>query len=92
MTDHDFSGLTTEQRRLLDAGGWTADGTQAAPSRPAAQQLVARGVIEAYHATHEDDHGSYWVTEYYVPLNVRASWLNFKSHLPEQAQGAEEES
>lgn len=91
MTGYDFSSITAEQRRLLDAGGWTADGTRAAPSRPAAQQLVARGVIEAYHATHEDDHGSYGVTEYYVPLNVRAAWLEFKSRLPQQADPAEEE-
>lgn len=91
MTGCDFSSITAEQRRLLDAGGWMADGTQAAPSRPAAQQLVSRGLLEAYPAIHEDDHGSYGVTEYYVPINVRAAWLDFKSRLPQQAEQVEEE-
>ncbi|MCS4236670.1 hypothetical protein [Stenotrophomonas sp. BIGb0135] len=91
MTDLDFSGLTIDQRRLMDAGGWTADGTQAAPSRPAAQQLVRRGLLEAYPAVLEDDHGSYGVTEYYVPLNVRAAWLEFKSRLPQRAEPVEDE-
>jgi len=92
MSGYDFRDLTAEQRRLLDAGGWTADGTRAAPSRPAAQQLVGRGLLEAYPAVLEDDHGAYGVTEYYVPLNVRAAWLEFKSRLPQQADPVEEES
>lgn len=92
MSCYDFRDLTAEHRRLLDAGGWVADGTQAAPSRRAAQQLVERGLLEAYPAVYEDDHGSYGVTEYYVPLNVRADWLEFKSRLPQQADPAEEES
>lgn len=83
MTGCDFSNITAEQRRLLDAGGWTADGTQAAPSRPAAQKLVARGLLEAYPAVHEDDHGSYRVTEYYVSLDVRAAWADFKARIPD---------
>lgn len=92
MSGYDFRDLTAEHRRLLDAGGWVADGTQAAPSRPATRQLIGRGLLEAYPAVHEDDHGSYGVTEYYVPLAVRAAWLDFKSRLPEQAERAEEES
>lgn len=91
MTGCDFSNITAEHRRLLDAGGWVADGMQAAPSRPAAQQLVSRGLLEAYPAVHEDDHGSYAVTEYYVPLNVRAAWLDFKSRLPQQVEQVEDE-
>lgn len=91
MTDLDFSGLTAEQRRVMDAGGWTADGTQAAPSRPATQMLVSRGLLESYTATQEDDHGSYRVTEYFVPLEVRAAWLAFKSRLPQQVETVEEE-
>lgn len=91
MSQCDFSGLTADQRRLMDAGGWTADGTQAAPSRPATQTLVSRGLLESYTATQEDDHGSYRVTEYFVPLEVRAAWLSFKSRLPQQAETLEEE-
>lgn len=89
MTQHDFSGLTAEHRRLLDAGGWMADGAQPAPSRPAALLLVGRGLIEAYPATHEDEHGSYRVTEYYVPLDVRGAWSAFKSRLPPPVEDVE---
>lgn len=91
MSGYDFRNLTAEQRRLLDAGGWTADGTRAAPSRPATQTLVSRGLLESYTATHDDDHGSYRVTEYFAPLEVRAAWLDFKSRLPQQAETVEEE-
>ncbi|WP_313250179.1 hypothetical protein [Stenotrophomonas indicatrix] len=91
MNHYDFRDLTIEQRRLLDAGGWVADGTQAAPSRPAAQQLVSRSLLEAYPAVHEDDHGSFGVTEYYVPLNVRTAWLAFKSYLSQPGELVEEE-
>jgi hypothetical protein len=91
MTELDFSGLTADQRRLMDAGGWAADGTQAAPSRPATQTLVSRGLLESYTATQEDDHGSYRVTEYFVPLEVRAAWLAFKSRLAQQVVMVEEE-
>lgn len=91
MSGYDFRDLTAEHRRLLDAGGWAADGSEAAPSRPAAQQLVSRGLLEAYRAVHEDDHGSYGVTEYYVPLDVRTAWMSFKSRLPNPAEQAEEE-
>lgn len=91
MSGYDFRDLTAEHRRLLDAGGWAADGSQAAPSRPAAQQLVSRGLLEAYRAVHEDDHGSYGVTEYYVPLNVRTAWLDFKSCLSQPGELVGEE-
>jgi hypothetical protein len=53
--------------------------------------LVSRGLLESYTATQEDDHGSYRVTEYFVPLEVRAAWLAFKSRLPQQAETVEEE-
>lgn len=91
MNGYHFRNLTAEQRRLLDAGGWVADGSCAAPSRPAAQLLVSRGLLESYRAVHEDDHGSYGVTEYYVPLDVRAAWTSFKSRLPYSAEQVEEE-
>lgn len=92
MSVYDFRDLTAEQRRLLDAGGWMADGTQAAPSRPAAQRLVARGLLEAYPAIREDDHGSYRVTEYYASLDVRAAWAGFKSRTPDAVESPEDES
>lgn len=90
MKSYDFRNLTVEQRRLLDAGGWTADGTKAAPSRPTTLQLVNSGLLEAYTAIHEDEHGSYGVTEYYVPLDVRAAWLDFKSRVPQRLESLEE--
>ncbi len=67
-----------------------ADGAQPAPSRPAALLLVGRGLIEAYPATHEDDHGTYRVTEYYVPLDVRAAWSAFKARLPTPLEAMED--
>lgn len=91
MSSYDFRDLTAEQRRLLDAGGWMADGAQAAPSRPAAQKLVDRGLLEAYPAVHEDDHGAYRVTEYYVSLDVRAAWAAFKARIPDPVECGEEE-
>jgi hypothetical protein len=91
MKSCDFRNLTLEQRRLLDDGGWMADGRKAAPSRPTTQQLVNSGLLEAYTALHEDEHGSYGLTEYYVPLDVRAAWLDFKSRAPQQLESLEEE-
>lgn len=91
MSSYDFRDLTAEQRRLLDAGGWMADGTQAAPSRPAAQKLVDRGLLEVYPAVREDDHGAYRITEYYASLDVRAAWADFKSRVPDPVEYGEEE-
>lgn len=91
MSELDFSNLNRDQMRLLDVGGWTADCGRAAPSRRSATELVSRGLLEAYAATHEDDHGSYRVTEYHAPQRVQAAWRALQERQEQQCESLEEE-
>lgn len=91
MSEFDLSNLNREQMRLLDVGGWTADCGRAAPSRRSATELVSRGLLEAYTATHEDDHGSYRVTEYHAPQRVQAAWRALQERHEQQCESLEDE-
>lgn len=91
MNEFDFSNLNRDQMGLLDVGGWTADCGRTAPSRRAATELVSRGLLEAYTATHEDDHGSYRVTEYHAPQRVQAAWRALKTRQEQQFESSGEE-
>ncbi|WP_372484653.1 hypothetical protein AB9H29_18140 [Stenotrophomonas sepilia] len=79
MNGFNFSFLNREQSALLDAAGWTAGCARPAPTRRAVRELVERGLIEAYPAMHEDDHGPYKVVEYYVPQEVQRAWQALNS-------------
>jgi len=91
VSEFDFSNLNRDQMRLLDLGGWTADCGRAAPSRRSATELVSRGILEAYTATHEDNHGSYRVTEYHAPQRVQAAWRALQARQEQQCESLEEE-
>jgi len=84
-----FSCLNREQSSLLDAAGWTAGCARPAPTRRAVRELVERGLIEAYPATHEDDHGSYKVVEYYVPQDVQRAWQTLNASRKQEIESEE---
>lgn len=91
MNHFDFSNLNRDQVGLLDVGGWTSDCGRAAPSRRAAAELVSRGLLETYTATHEDEHGSYRVTEYHAPQEVQSAWRDLQARREQQGESVEVE-